>query len=299
MARISDLLAQGRTLSFEFYAPKDAAGEKRLRRTIAELAGLKPDFMSVTYGAGGSSRGPTREWVTYIREDHGITAMPHLTCVSHTREEVAAIIDQYAADGVENILALRGDLPAGATEAPSTDFQTAVELAEFIRSRADFDIGVAAHPEGHPLAKSPEADIEHQARKIAAADFAITQFFFVPTHYERFVEQLRARGVETPVIAGILPPTNLKSVLRMSKMNGVEVPEEIVACLERAGEDAAARREVGVGAARQVVEAAREAGAPGVHLYTMNLVSGVRSVVENADRAPRRPAFSGMTGHKA
>lgn len=278
MARISDLLAQGRTLSFEFYAPKDEAGERRLRRAIAELAGLAPDFMSVTYGAGGSSRGPTREWVSHIREDHGITAMPHLTCVSHTREEVAAIVDQYAADGVENILALRGDLPAGATEAPSTDFQTAVELAEFIRSRADFDIGVAAHPEGHPLAKSPEADIEHQARKIAAADFAITQFFFVPAHYERFVENLRARGVETPVIAGILPPTNLASVLRMSKMNGVEVPQEIVAGLECAGEDAAARREVGVGAARQVAEAAWDAGAPGVHLYTMNFARAARAV---------------------
>ena len=278
MARISDLLAQGRTLSFEFYAPKDEAGERRLRRTIAELAGLTPDFMSVTYGAGGSSRGPTREWVSHIREDHGITAMPHLTCVSHTREEVAAIVDQYAADGVENILALRGDLPAGATEAPSTDFQTAVELAEFIRSRADFDIGVAAHPEGHPLAKSPEADIEHQARKIAAADFAITQFFFIPAHYERFVENLRAKGVETPVIAGILPPTNLASVLRMSKMNGVEVPQEIVAGLECAGEDATARREVGVGAARQVVETARDAGAPGVHLYTMNFARAVHQV---------------------
>ena len=285
MARISDLLAQGRTLSFEFYAPKDEAGERRLRRTIAELAGLAPDFMSVTYGAGGSSRGPTREWVSHIREDHGITAMPHLTCVSHTREEVAAIVDQYAADGVENILALRGDLPAGATEAPSTDFQTAVELAEFIRSRADFDIGVAAHPEGHPLAQSPEADIEHQARKIAAADFAITQFFFVPAHYERFVENLRARGVETPVIAGILPPTNLASVLRMSKMNGVEVPVEIVAGLECAGEDAAARQEVGVGAARRVAETVRAAGAPGVHLYTMNFARTVLEITRVLDSA--------------
>ena len=281
MARISDLLAQGRTLSFEFYAPKDEAGERRLRRAIAELAGLAPDFMSVTYGAGGSSRGPTREWVSHIREDHGITAMPHLTCVSHTREEVAAIVDQYAADGVENILALRGDLPAGATEAPSTDFQTAVELAEFIRSRADFDIGVAAHPEGHPLAKSPEADIEHQARKIAAADFAITQFFFVPAHYERFVENLRARGVETPVIAGILPPTNLASVLRMSKMNGVEVPGAIVNDLERAGEDARARREVGVGVARGIIGAVLDADAPAIHLYTMNFTQATANVAGN------------------
>ena len=279
MARISELLTDGPTLSFEFYAPRDDAGARRLRRAIAELAGLKPDFMSVTYGAGGSSRGPTREWVSHIREDHGITAMPHLTCVSHTREEVAAIVDQYAADGVENLLALRGDLPAGATEAPSTDFQTAVELAGFVRERADFDIGVAAHPEGHPLAVSSEADLEHQARKIAAADFAITQFFFVPEAYERFVEQLRARGVETPVIAGILPPANLESVLRMSKMNGVEVPGEIVEGLERAGEDAGARREVGVGVAGRLVEAVRGAGAPGVHLYTMNFARAAHRII--------------------
>ena len=277
MARISDLLARGRTLSFEFYAPKDEAGAGRLRRTIAELAKLEPDFMSVTYGAGGSSRGPTREWVSHIREEYGITAMPHLTCVSHTRDEVAKIVDQYADDGVENLLALRGDLPAGATEAPSRDFRTAVELAEFVRERADFDIGVAAHPEGHPLAKSPEADLEHQARKIAAADFAITQFFFVPEHYGRFVGQLRERGVETPVIAGILPPTNLASVLRMSEMNGVEVPREIVKGLEAAGEDAGARREVGVGAAGRAAEAVRGEGAPGVHLYTMN---GWRPILE-------------------
>ena len=284
MARISDLLARGRTLSFEFYAPKDEAGAKRLRRTIAELAKLEPDFMSVTYGAGGSSRGPTREWVAHIREEYGITAMPHLTCVSHTRDEVAKIIDQYADDGVENILALRGDLPAGSTEAPSTDFRTAVELAEFIRQRADFDIGVAAHPEGHPLAKSPEADLEHQARKIAAADFAITQFFFVPEHYARFVGNLRAKGVETPVIPGILPPTNLESVPRMSKMNGVEVPEEIVEGLERAGGDAGARREVGVGAARKVVESVCDTGAPGVHLYTMNFARAATMIHLAAER---------------
>ena len=285
MARISDLLARGRTLSFEFYAPKDEAGARRLRRTIAELAKLEPDFMSVTYGAGGSSRGPTREWVAHIREEYGITAMPHLTCVSHTRDEVAKIIDQYADDGVENILALRGDLPAGSTEAPSTDFRTAVELAEFIRQRADFDIGVAAHPEGHPLAKSPEADIKHQAKKIAAADFAITQFFFVPEHYRRFVGKLRDKGVETPVIPGILPPTNLESVLRMSKMNGVEVPREVVEGLERAGEDAAARREVGIATTGQLVEAVQSVGAPGAHLYTMNFARVVIALWAGATRS--------------
>ena len=199
MTRIPELLAAGPTLSFEFSAPRDAEGVTRLERTLGRLAELKPAFMSVTYGAGGATRGPTREWVSRIREVHGVEAMPHLTCVSHTRAEVAAIVDSYAADGIENLLALRGDLPSGGGEPPSSElpsgaFGYARELAEFVRERAAMSIGVAAHPEGHPLAVSAEADRAHQAAKIGAADFAITQFFFDAAHYWRFVEEMRGAG---------------------------------------------------------------------------------------------------------
>lgn len=270
MARIPDLLAAGPTLSFEFSAPRDAEGVRRLERTLARLAPLKPAFMSVTYGAGGATRGPTREWVSRIRREHKIEAMPHLTCVAHTRDEVGTIIDQYAADGIDNLLALRGDLPPGSDELPSGAFRYARDLAAFVRSRAELAIGVAAHPEGHPLASSQEADLDHQAAKIGAADFAITQFFFDAARYERFAEAMAARGVQTPIIAGIMPPTNVAGIERMSRLNGTEFPAPIRERLERAGADASARRAVGVEVATSLGEALLATGAPGLHIYTMN-----------------------------
>ena len=270
MVRIPELLAAGPTLSFEFSAPRDDAGARRLERALERLAPLNPSFMSVTYGAGGATRGPTREWVRKIREDYGIEAMPHLTCVAHTRGEVGAIIDQYAADGIDNLLALRGDLPQGSSELPSGAFRTALELAGFVRERAPMAIGVAAHPEGHPLAVSKAADREHQAAKIGAADFAITQFFFDAAHYERFLDDLQARAVDTPVIPGIMPPTNIAAIERMASLNGTEFPSAIRERLERAGEDAAARRRVGVEAAVDLARQLQRVGAPGLHIYTMN-----------------------------
>ena len=270
MVRIPELLAAGPTLSFEFSAPRDDAGARRLERALERLAPLNPSFMSVTYGAGGATRGPTREWVRRIREDYGIEAMPHLTCVAHTRGEVGAIVDQYAADGIDNLLALRGDLPQGSSELPSGAFRTALELAGFVRERAAMAIGVAAHPEGHPLAVSETADREHQAAKIGAADFAITQFFFDAAHYERFLDDLQARGVDTPVIPGIMPPTNIAAIERMASLNGTEFPSAIRERLERAGEDAAARRRVGVEVAVDLARQLQRVGAPGLHIYTMN-----------------------------
>lgn len=270
MVRIPELLAAGPTLSFEFSAPREAEGARRLERTLARLAPLRPAFMSVTYGAGGATRGPTREWVSRIREEHGIEAMPHLTCVAHTRDEVGAIVDRYAADGIDNLLALRGDLPPGSDELPSGAFRYARELAAFVRSRAGMAIGVAAHPEGHPLAESEQADLAHQAAKIGAADFAITQFFYDAARYERFTEAMAARGVETPIIAGVMPPTNAAGIERMSRLNGTEFPSALRERLERAGDDAAARRAVGVEVAVALGEALLASGAPGLHIYTMN-----------------------------
>ena len=285
MVRIPDLLAAGPTLSFEFSAPRDAAGVRRLERTLSRLAPLKPAFMSVTYGAGGATRGPTREWVSRIRGEHGIEAMPHLTCVAHTRDEVGAIIDQYAADGIDNLLALRGDLPPGSDELPSGAFRYARELAAFVRSRAGMAIGVAAHPEGHPLAASREADLAHQAAKIEAADFAITQFFFDAARYERFAEAMAARGVETPIIAGIMPPTNVAGIERMSRLNGTAFPAALRERLERAGDDAAARRAVGVEVAVGLGEALLASGAPGLHVYTMNYSAAAAEIAQTLNPA--------------
>ena len=179
MALITDLLAQGRTLSFEFSAPRDAEGVQRLERTLGRLAGLQPSFMSVTYGAGGSSRGPTYEVVEHIHRDLGVTTMPHLTCVAHTRGEIEVIVERYRALGTENILALRGDVPVDGPDHPAGDFTRAIDLVSFIRERAPFNIAVAAHPEGHPLATSRIDDLDHHAEKLREADFALTQFLFL------------------------------------------------------------------------------------------------------------------------
>ncbi len=268
MARITQLLDAGQTLSFEFSAPRDEVGADRLRQTLARLSRHRPQFMSVTYGAGGTTRGPTRDWVRTIRDHFQVEAMPHLTCVAHTRDEVAAIIKDYRSDGVDNILALRGDLPQG-VESPGQAFDTAAELADFIRERTDWDIGVAAHPEGHPMAASVEADLSHQTRKLARADFAITQFGYRAEYYEQFVNQLDARGVQTPVIPGIMPPTNVAGIERMSALNATEFPEEIRERLEHAA-TAAERREIGVEVAVNLGRELLELGAPGVHIYTMN-----------------------------
>jgi len=279
MAKIVELLRAGPTLSFEFSAPREPAGAERLERVLERLAALGPSFMSVTYGAGGSTRGPTAQVVSHIQHDLGITAMPHLTCVAHSREEIATIIDRYRDDGIQNLLALHGDLPPGALEVPSENFRHAVDLVRIARERGDFSIGVAAHPEGHPLATSRAADLEHHAAKLAAADFAITQFFFRVEHYERFVERLAARGVRTPIIAGVMPPTNADGVARMSAANATEFPDAIRQRLEAAGDDLAARREIGVEVASELCERLLRAGAPGLHLYTMNFAEVPLAVV--------------------
>lgn len=280
MTRITDLFAQGRTLSFEFSAPRDAKGERRLSRTLGRLSALHPAFMSVTYGAGGSSRGPTPEVVRNII-GLGVTGMPHLTCVSHTQEEIGALLDDYESMGVENLLALHGDLPEGTTEIPSGHFTRAIDLVALARSRTGWSIGVAAHPEGHPKAANAEADLEHHAQKLAAADFAITQFFFRAEYYERFVEAMAARGVTTPVLAGIMPPTNVEGIGRMATMNGTDYPSEIRSRLEAAGEDLDARREIAIDEATRLGEALLAAGAPGLHIYTMNFSEPARTVARN------------------
>ena len=280
MTRIPDLLAAGRTLSFEFSAPRDAEGQERLGRTLDRLVQLRPAFMSVTYGAGGSSRGPTGEVVRGILQ-RGTTAMPHLTCVAHTREEIGDVIDRYQSMGVENLLALHGDLPDGSTELPSEHFRLAIDLVGFVRERVDWAVGVAAHPEGHPRASSRADDLDHHAQKLAAADFAITQFFFDVCHYERFVEEMTARGVTTPIIPGVMPPTNADRIGAMAAMNGTEFPSALRTRLEAAGEDLNARRDIAIEEATRLGEALLAAGAPGIHLYTLNFSEPARTIARN------------------
>ena len=293
MTSITDLLAQGRTLSFEFSAPRDEEGAQRLERALARLSALRPSFMSVTYGAGGSTRGPTYEVVEHIQRDLGVTAMPHLTCVAHTRPEIEEIVERYRALGTENILALHGDVPADGPDRPSGDFTRAIDLVAFIRAHAPFAIGVAAHPEGHPRAASRADDLVHHAEKLRVADFAVTQFLFRAEHYERFVAEMAARGVTTPVIPGVMPPTNAEGIARMAAANGTEFPADLRARLEACGDDAAARREVATEVATRLCEALLAAGAPGVHLYTLNFSEPARTIARNLEAVlGRGPAGS-------
>ncbi len=280
MPRITNLLTAGPTLSFEFSAPRDKEGNARLSRALDRLAHLHPAFMSVTYGAGGATRGPTREVVQSI-VDRGVTAMPHLTCVAHTTGEIGAVVDAYEAMGVENLLALHGDLPESSTELSAGHFQRAVDLVAFVREREPWAIGVAAHPEGHPRARSRTEDLDHQAAKLRAADFGITQFFFSVEHYERFVDAMAARDCMTPVIPGVMPPTNTDRIGAMAAMNGTEFPATLRSRIDAAGDDPDARREVAIDEATRLSEALLAAGAPGIHLYTMNFSEPVRTIARN------------------
>jgi methylenetetrahydrofolate reductase (NADPH) len=260
MARIANKLAAGRTLSFEFFPPKSASAQMTLGRTVAELAPLGPDFVSITYGAGGSDRHRTADVVGW--------PMAHLTCVGHTRTDVAALLVDYRRMGVENILALGGDLPAGGST-PAGDYRYALDLLADVAATGCFSVGVAAHPEVHPRSPDRAADRKHLAAKLRIADFAITQFFFDVEHYARLVEELAALGVDKPIVPGIMPVTNLAQIHRMAEMSGSEVPGWLVERLESARTDAEAKR-IGIELASVLCNDLIAAGAPGLHLYTLN-----------------------------
>jgi len=268
MARISDKLAAGRTLSFEFFPPKTAGAQLTLGRTMSELAPLGPDFVSITYGAGGSDRHRTGDVVEWIRRETDVEPMAHLTCVGHSRTDVAGLLVDYRRIGVENILALGGDLPADGS-APAGDYSYALDLLYDVATTGCFSIGVAAHPEVHPRSASRQADRRHLAEKLRLADFAITQFFFDPEHYVRLVDELAALGIDKPIVPGIMPVTNLGQITRMAEMSGTEVPNWLVDRLS-AAHDAVDAKRIGIELASELCRDLIEAGAPGLHLYTLN-----------------------------
>jgi len=268
VARISDKLAEQRTLSFEFFPPKSASAQLTLGSTVAELAPLGPDFVSITYGAGGSDRHRTGDVVGWMRRETDVEPMAHLTCVGHTRTDVAGLLVDYRRMGVENILALGGDLPADGSS-PAGDYRYALDLLHDVAATGCFSVGVAAHPEVHPRSVSRTADRQHLADKLSLADFAITQFFFDVDHYRRLVDELAALGVDKPIVPGIMPVTNLAQIKRMAQMSGTEVPAWLTGRLA-AARDAAEVKQIGVEIASQLCIDLVESGAPGLHLYTLN-----------------------------
>jgi len=287
MAHIADLLSAGRTYSFEFSPPGTEAGWLTLGRTISELDSLRPSFVSVTYGAGGGTRVRTHEAVAWIRKETPVTPMAHLTCVSHTRSDIGEILDAYDAVEVENILALAGDPPSDPANARPSDYRYALELVEHVREHtAGFSIGVAAHPEVHPRSESDTADRDHLAAKLRIADFAITQFFFEADSYLRLVDDLAARGADKPVIPGIMPITNIASVARMAQLSGAAIPTWLTDRLDAVADDPDAVRAVGVETATSLCAALLEAGAPGLHFYTLNRSTATREIYANLGLAP-------------
>ena len=277
MARIADLLAAGRTFSFEFSPPKSATASMSLGRTIAELEPLGPSFVSVTYGAGGSTREHTRDTVLWVQRETNVPPMAHLTCVGHTRAEIEDIIATYVEAGIENVLALAGDAPKDPADARPSDYTYATDLIEHLREISDISIGVAAHPEGHPRSPDLATDRRYLAEKLRMSDFATTQFFFDIEHYLSLVNDLADLGVTKPVVPGIMPVTNIGQVERMAELSGAAFPSWLRERLE-SGKTPEDVRRIGVDAATELCAALLEAGAPGLHFYTMNKSTATRDI---------------------
>ncbi len=278
--RVADLLARGRTFSFEFFPPKTDEAQAQLTTTIAELAPLHPDFFSVTYGAQGGERTRTRDVVVALAHNGSIPPVAHLTCVGHTQAEIDVLLGEYKAAGVKNILALGGDLPADPTQVGPSDFRFAQDLVEYVQTNSDICIGVAAHPEVHPRSPSRESDRQHLAEKLRLADFAMTQFFFDVDHYERLIDELSALGVHKPVLPGVMPVTNKSQLARMAQMSGSEIPRWLndrLAPFESPNDI----RQAGVEIATQLCTELLAVGAPGLHIYTLNRSTAAREIARN------------------
>ena len=280
MARIADLLAAGTTVSFEFFPPKTDDAQMSLGRTIAELESLNPSFVSVTYGAGGSTRERTHQVVQWVRRETSITPMAHLTCQGHTRTEIAEILVNYSEAGVENILALGGDPPKDPADQRPSDYHFAEELVDDVVAAGGFSIGVAAHPELHPRSVDRDTDRRYLAAKLRSADFAVTQFFFEVEQYLALCDELAALGVDKPIIPGVMPITNKAQVSRMAEMSGAAIPGWILERLDITDDPDHARR-VGVEVATALCEQLLEQGAPGLHFYTLNRSTATREIAAN------------------
>jgi methylenetetrahydrofolate reductase (NADPH) len=282
--QIKDLLARGRpTFSFEFFPPKTEEAARQLEQTIAQLRELKPTFVSVTYGAGGSTRERTIEIVRRVKQEHGIEAMAHLTCVGSTREDLAAVLEKIGDASIENVLALRGDPPKGQTEFKAVEggFRFAAELVRFIRDRHNsaLCLGGACYPEKHPECGNPAVDLMNLKRKVdEGLDFLVTQLFFNNRHYFEFVERAQRAGIKVPIVAGIMPITNASQIERFMVGCGATIPFDLAEELDRRRNDPNAVMELGIAhATAQSIELLKN-GAPGIHFYTLNRSTATREI---------------------
>jgi methylenetetrahydrofolate reductase (NADPH) len=303
--RIDELLGgDDPTFSFEFFPPKTPEGERNLYKALHELRPLDPAYVSVTYGAGGSTRTKTLEIVKRIKDEFGLEAMAHFTCVGATTGELRATLDEMAGAGLDNVLALRGDPPQGQEHWTKTEggLEYSHELVALLRADYPFAVGAACFPEGHIHATSPEDDLRYMREKVdAGVDFLITQLFFDNSLYYDFVARARAIGVEVPIIPGIWPITSYAQIARVTAMCGATMPEHVLAELDARKDDAEAVAEFGVSYATMQCADLLANGAPGLHFYTLNRSPATRAILSalklwrpwDAQRtglgAPRRP----------
>nr|WP_294839649.1 methylenetetrahydrofolate reductase [NAD(P)H] [uncultured Methylotenera sp.] len=268
-------------VSFEFFPPKTSEGMDKLRETRSQLARFNPEFYSVTFGAGGSTRDRTMDAVLEIQRD-GFQAAPHISCISSSKSEIRDLLQAYQTQGIKRLVALRGDIPSG--EVSAGDFRYASELVAFIREETGdhFSIEVAAYPEFHPEARTPAADLQNLKRKVdAGANSAITQYFYNADAYFRFVDQCDALGITVPIVPGIMPIYNITQLARFSSVCGAEIPRWLKMRLEEYGDDMASLRAFGVDVVSELCETLLAWGAPSLHFYTLNQSNIISNIIEN------------------
>jgi methylenetetrahydrofolate reductase (NADPH) len=298
MTAVIDRLGGGRPVfSVEFFPPRDDAGERQLWQAVRDFEPLNPAFVSVTYGAGGSSRDRTVRITGRIARQTSLVAMAHLTAVNHSVAELRQVIGSYAEAGICNVLALRGDPPGephGEWVAHPQGVHYAAELVRLVRSLGHFCIGVAAFPECHPRSPDAESDVRHLVAKLrAGAQFAITQMFFRPEDYLRLRDRVAAAGADmatVPIIPGVMPITTLRGVQKMAELSGCTIPDTVRDRLCAAGDDPVAVRQVGVNVASELCERLLAEGAPGLHFYTLNRSGSTQAVLARLGMAPGHPA---------
>jgi len=280
-------------ISFELFPAKDETQSRQLWQTVREMEALGPDFVSVTYGASGSTRDRTISVTQAIAEHTTLRTMAHLTCASQSRAELRRVVGAYAAAGVKHVMAIRGDMPGGPTvpwERHPAGLVNATELVALVRELGDFCVGVGAFPDLHPERRDPDLDARILVEKEqAGASFAITQLFFTARRYLELVDRVRSRGSQLPLIPGIMPVTRLSQIQRFAELSGAALPQPVVDRLQAVGEDERAVRQVGVDIATELCEELLEAGVPGLHFITMNRSTATRAIYARLQGSLPRP----------
>ena len=287
---VAERIAAGRFVSFELWPPRSESSAAALEEALAGLSALRPAFVAITYGAGGSTRERTHALVARLAGSE-LLPLAHLTCAAHGRSELVELLSRYLDAGVRDLLALHGDPPlAASAPLPEGDLRFAAELVALARTVGFPSVGVAVHPEGHPAAPSRAQDLAWQAEKLRAADFGLTQFLHRASDYAAFVAEMRSRGVDTPVVPGVMPITNVRQLERMAAMSGTDVPLELASRLHAVADRPDEVRRIGVEHATELGRELLDAGAPGLHFYTMNRAAATLEVCANLGFEPAASA---------